>query len=546
MDETEELKLVCPKKMIGRIIGPKGSMIKAIRAESGAKVDIVDPTEGTESVIKISGTRDEVAKAGKMCNAIISPPVNPYRSDHRCDKKVVGRLIGPRGATIKQIQADTGASINVDSDKTPCLVTITAEGASSLAHCQRLVLEIIDPKLVTVRCPKALVGRVIGPRGSVLRGIEADSGGARLDINSDRDPAIISISGSEEAMLRAKTIIERIVSPPSVTFTCPRRLISRLIGKSGSKIRELQEIYKVRIQVEQIDGLSPPPKGGHGDGMRRTSSVGGTPHGATVTVSEDGEGGELRDAVAAVKQIVEPLSVFLDCPESCISALLGDDGENIIQLRKECGDVAGSGIDIGIDLVENVVSGGFRVRIETCNRDVLAKVEALVREEIQQAMAEGDYTGAEGTALRGAANKAARERSILFEEASSAFENGDGERAKELSDQARRAGEAMREANKKAAGAIFSHRNSGEDGPLTIDLHGLTVAEALGFLRAKLSECLQDGAGNDQLTCITGAGNHSPGQLARIRPAVRQLCASHRPRLKCEDDDNPGTFLIHC
>ena len=41
-DEEVAVELACPSKLVGRIIGPKGANIKAIRAESGARVDVND------------------------------------------------------------------------------------------------------------------------------------------------------------------------------------------------------------------------------------------------------------------------------------------------------------------------------------------------------------------------------------------------------------------------------------------------------------------------------------------------------------------------
>ena len=72
------------------------------------------------------------------------------------------------------------------------------------------------------------------------------------------------------------------------------------------------------------------------------------------------------------------------------------------------------------------------MRIESSDESALKKIKALVEEEIAQATAEGDYTGAEGAALRGEANEHALARSRLYEEASEAYEAGDGEMAKEL------------------------------------------------------------------------------------------------------------------
>jgi len=37
---TMESIVSCQRKMVGRVIGPKGATIKSIKAESGAKIDV--------------------------------------------------------------------------------------------------------------------------------------------------------------------------------------------------------------------------------------------------------------------------------------------------------------------------------------------------------------------------------------------------------------------------------------------------------------------------------------------------------------------------
>jgi len=76
---------------------------------------------------------------------------------------------------------------------------------------------------------------------------------------------------------------------------------------------------------------------------------------------------------------------------------------------------------------------------------------------------------------------------------------------------------------------------------LEVDLHGLTVDEAIGHLRLRL-HALRARRGTEPLRCITGAGHHSPEQAARIRPAVAELVRKDGLRLEVE---NPGTFMIH-
>lgn len=69
-------------------------------------------------------------------------------------------------------------------------------------------LSVYAPKIVTVTIPVDRIGDVIGPGGRIIRGIIEDSG-AEVDI--EEDGRVFISSTSEEAIAKAKTIVEGIV-----------------------------------------------------------------------------------------------------------------------------------------------------------------------------------------------------------------------------------------------------------------------------------------------------------------------------------------------
>lgn len=83
----------------------------------------------------------------------------------------------------------------------------------------------------------------------------------------------------------------------------------------------------------------------------------------------------------------------------------------------------------------------------------------------------------------------------------------------------------MREKNEQAANLIFKHFNHHRPSNV-IDLHGLYVAEALKYLEGKLHTCRA--AKMSQLTVITGMGNHSPDNIAKIKPEVERFARQHQ------------------
>ena len=57
----------------------------------------------------------------------------------------VGKLIGPRGAYIQQLEQETGASIRVPSERhVPFSVSIRADNATSLAVAMEAVSHILE------------------------------------------------------------------------------------------------------------------------------------------------------------------------------------------------------------------------------------------------------------------------------------------------------------------------------------------------------------------------------------------------------------------
>lgn len=507
--ESVTSTLECERHFAGRLIGPKGSKIRELRDKSGADIQVKDGEEGKTN-ITIKGSEAEVEAARQLILAIVDPP----SATVECDSSLIGRVIGPRGATIREIQSCTGAGVNVDRSGT---ITITGT-PEQIEAAREWVVSIVNPPTTIVECDPSLIGRIIGPRGATIREIQDETG---ADVNVDRSGKI-TLSGTDEAIEAAKEWIDTILNPPRTSFTFPRRFMGRLIGAKGAMIRRIQDDTGARVDAGDSEFAE------------------GSNHGSKVSITGSEEA--VQRATEMVKAIVQPITILVPCPRDCIGALIGDDGQNLIELRQDAGDMAGSSIDIGIDIIEVGDDGDCQVRIECSNADAIAKVKALVEEEISQAVAEMDYTGDEGRTLRAEANEWALKRSNLLEQAAQEYEQGDKQHAKKLSEEATAAGKSVREVNKKASVAVFNFRNE-ECGEEEIDLHGLHVREALGFLKQRIAKFLANDE-VDRLTCITGAGNHSPGNLAKIRPAVARMCSDNG--LSCQDDGNPGTFIITC
>eukprot|EP00004_Rigifila_ramosa_P022170 TRINITY_DN6006_c0_g1_i2.p1 TRINITY_DN6006_c0_g1~~TRINITY_DN6006_c0_g1_i2.p1 ORF type:complete len:451 (+),score=88.29 TRINITY_DN6006_c0_g1_i2:740-2092(+) len=141
-------------------------------------------------------------------------------------------------------------------------------------------------------------------------------------------------------------------------------------------------------------------------------------------------------------------------------------------------------------------------------------------------------------------------RNLHFREAARAHLFGVGASARSLANEGYKANQQLREANEKAAQALVamrarpgnqSHRNAATSS-LTLDLHGMTVSNALDFLEVVL-RLLTDSLRPDEtviVSVVTGVGKHSANGIAKLRPAVQDYLASSLIPFV----DKGGYFLI--
>ncbi|XP_050428931.1 RNA-binding protein MEX3B [Adelges cooleyi] len=125
---------------VAEIVGRQGCKIKALRAKTNTYIKT--PVRGEEPVFVVTGRKEDVAKAKKEILSAaehfsqirasrknmagtLSPPGPPTVPGHvtiqvRVPYRVVGLVVGPKGATIKRIQHQTGTYIVTPSrDKEP-------------------------------------------------------------------------------------------------------------------------------------------------------------------------------------------------------------------------------------------------------------------------------------------------------------------------------------------------------------------------------------------------------------------------------------------
>lgn len=130
---SESKKIEIPNGKVGVIIGKGGETIKNLQMQSGAKIQVTrdmdaDPNSATREV-ELMGTPDQIARAEQLVNDVLSeaeaggsgmtsrrlagPPAGAEQFVMKVANNKVGLVIGKGGETIRNIQASTGARVQV-------------------------------------------------------------------------------------------------------------------------------------------------------------------------------------------------------------------------------------------------------------------------------------------------------------------------------------------------------------------------------------------------------------------------------------------------
>jgi far upstream element-binding protein len=147
---TEIMEIM--QNMVGRVIGRGGETIKGLQQQSGAHITIDQNfPEGVPRKITVSGTADSVPRALQMIRALVeggpSAVSVPGAAEAvlKIDQSVVGKLIGKGGETIKGMQNQTGARIQIDQTQWQVTITGTDQAVNSARDIIQGVLNGGEP-----------------------------------------------------------------------------------------------------------------------------------------------------------------------------------------------------------------------------------------------------------------------------------------------------------------------------------------------------------------------------------------------------------------
>lgn len=150
---TEEMD--CPQEKVGIVIGAKGVIVQDIMRRCGCKITInQDFPDGQPRRVVFTGSPHQVEMGKNLVNAVIAHGPSAVQNmggrgeavqDLKIVQSQVGKLIGPGGSTIKDIQQRCGVKMNVDHivpDSDERRLRITGDAARVNA-AQQMVFQVL-------------------------------------------------------------------------------------------------------------------------------------------------------------------------------------------------------------------------------------------------------------------------------------------------------------------------------------------------------------------------------------------------------------------
>jgi DNA-nicking Smr family endonuclease len=147
-----------------------------------------------------------------------------------------------------------------------------------------------------------------------------------------------------------------------------------------------------------------------------------------------------------------------------------------------------------------------------------------------------------GQTNRQAAHEFAKLAKTASTQSQTAYKAGDHPGARRYADLSRKQWKEHHRLNALAEQEIFTHFNPAYPSELAqIDLHGLFVKEGIARVEKHVQLCKK--AGRRSTVVITGWGSHSKDGLAKIKPAIQELCVKEGLRVFV-DRPNVGCLTV--
>ena len=312
-DARVRFRLLCPTARIGRVIGKEGKVIKATRAETGARVKVAAATRGVDERVILVASGDELAGGGDEEEAEGDADGEPTTTAERALFRIFDTISGDGAATTTTTTTTTetthsGASSSESGENGRDLSASGGRANASAPICRLLI-------------PRAQVGSLIGKGGAVIRAIRASSGATVRVMPATMLPACAN-RGDELLQITAPARdAEGAERDADVAVACVRRAlraVAKHLREFPTKMTTSSESNRTPLEAFMIGAKTTNGAAGDVDGVAGQMSTRMNLNGVYVPGGTE-------------------ITFRLLCPVSKTGSVIGRNGEVIQQIRSEIG-----------------------------------------------------------------------------------------------------------------------------------------------------------------------------------------------------------------
>ena len=307
-DARVRFRLLCPTARIGRVIGKEGKVIKATRAETGARVKVAAATRGVDERVILVASGDELAGGGEEEEAEGDADGEPTTTAERALFRIFDTISGDGATTTTTETTHSGASSSESGENGRDLSASGGRANAAAPICRLLI-------------PRAQVGSLIGKGGAVISAIRASSGATvrvmpatMLPACANRGDELLQITApardAEDAERDADVAVARVRRA--------LRAVAKHLRDFPTKMTTSSESNRTPLEAFMIGAKTTNGAAGDVDGVAGQMSTRMNLNGVYVPGGTE-------------------ITFRLLCPVSKTGSVIGRNGEVIQQIRSEIG-----------------------------------------------------------------------------------------------------------------------------------------------------------------------------------------------------------------
>jgi rRNA processing protein Krr1/Pno1 len=251
---------------LGQIIGASGRTLQSIMAETGTRINVSKKGEEYPGYVLVTGDAEGVKQARAKIRAIVEEKEKRLVQTLTLKAHLLPFVYGVSSSRVSEQPAVLSehfrikVSHEVDREKDEAIITMSGDRDDVMLALNHLSSSYEEARKsirsVSTAVPKAIHRFVIGPKGSTLHEMEAETNCIIHVPLADSPSDQVTVFGSEATLFRGLSmVLEKAGSLDNKTLPLSADVRQLVMDRFRGKLNEIESSFDVSI-VQANDGLS--------------------------------------------------------------------------------------------------------------------------------------------------------------------------------------------------------------------------------------------------------------------------------------------------